>query len=64
MGKVLEKIGEKILEILAAGVVELTPVFVIVAIVGIFMTMAGYKKLGTKVSSLSFLIYIILRAVL
>lgn len=49
---------------LANGVIELTPIFVIVAIIGIFITMVGYRKVGTRISSLSFLIYILLRVVL
>lgn len=64
MEKALTFIGEKIASTLSAGVIELTPVFVVVAIVGIFLTMAGFKKLGTRMSSLSFLIYFILRMVL
>lgn len=64
MEKALTFIGGKITATLSAGIIELTPVFVVVAIIGVFLTMAGYKKLGTRMSSLSFLIYFILRAVL
>lgn len=60
----MSKILDFITTSLSKGIVELTPIFVVAAIIGIFITMAGFKKLGTKISSLSFLIYILLRVVL
>lgn len=59
----MSKILESTSKLLSGGIVELTSVFVVVAIIGIFITMAGYRKLGTKMSSLSFLLYILLRVV-
>lgn len=41
---------------------ECTGLFIIVAIIGIYITMAGNKKLGTKVTSMDFIIYILLKA--
>lgn len=59
----MNKILESTSKFLSGGVTELTPVFVVAAIIGVFVTMAGYKKLGTKMSSLSFLLYLLLRVV-
>lgn len=76
--KVLEliksKIGEwsidklsKIASRFSGGILGLTdtlfPIFVTIAIVGVLITMSGQRKLGTKVSSLSFIIYVVLRMV-
>lgn len=41
---------------------ECTGLFIIIAIIGIYITMAGNKKLGTKVTSMDFIIYILLKA--
>lgn len=43
---------------------SLTGIFIIVAMVGVFFSMAGEKKIGTKLSSLSFVIYLILKVIL
>lgn len=39
-------------------------VFMVAAMIGVFITMAGGKKLGTKVSSLSLVLYILLKVFL
>lgn len=56
-------IGGKIATGIAGMVIELTPVFVVVCIIGIFISMSGNRKLGTKISSLSFMIYLLLKVI-
>lgn len=41
---------------------ECTGIFIIIAIIGVYITMSGNKKLGTKITSLDFMVYIILKA--
>ena len=40
---------------------SLYPLFVIICIIGVYMNMMGAKEKGTKISSLSFLTYLILK---
>lgn len=40
---------------------EFVGIFIAAAMIGIFITMAGNKKVGTKVSSISILIYVLLK---
>lgn len=61
---ILDGILNYISTFLSSGVIELTPVFILIAMIGVLISMAGFRKTGVKVSSLSFLIYILLRAVL
>lgn len=42
---------------------ELTPIFIVVAMIGVLLTMMGNKKWGTKLSSLSFFIYLLFKVV-
>lgn len=42
---------------------ELDPVFALVAILGIFCIMAGFRKIGTKMTSTSFFGYIVCKVV-
>lgn len=60
----MNKILKSITAFFSNGIIELTPIFVVAAMVGILISMVGFKKLGTRISSLSFLIYILLRVVL
>lgn len=39
----------------------LYPIFVITCIIGVYLTMAGAKEKGIKMSSMSFLIYVLLK---
>lgn len=57
-------IGDKILGGLGAGLIGLTPVFAGACMIGVFLTIAGEKKLGTKISSLSIVIYFLLKVIL
>lgn len=57
-------IGDKILGGLGAGLIGLTPVFAGACMIGVFITIAGEKKLGTKISSLSIVIYFLLKVIL
>lgn len=45
-------------------VVQFDGLFVVIAIVGVFIMMCGNRKLGNKITSLSILIYTIMRVVL
>lgn len=55
--------GNVILKILGILATKGEPLFIIVAIIGLFIVMLGNKKLGTKISSISILSYYILRMV-
>lgn len=57
-------IGDKILGGLGAGLIGLTPLFAGACMIGVFITIAGEKKLGTKISSLSIVIYFLLKVIL
>lgn len=57
-------IGDKILGGLGVGLIGLTPVFAGACMIGVFLTIAGEKKLGTKISSLSIVIYFLLKVIL
>lgn len=57
-------IGDKILGGLGTGLIGLTPVFAGACMIGVFLTIAGEKKLGTKISSLSIVIYFLLKVIL
>lgn len=75
----MEFIGDKLLKIanwvtskIGAGVIkgatitftEFEALFIIAAMVGIYLTIMGNKKLGAKVSSISFISYLLLKVVL
>lgn len=64
----LKNAGNWIMEKVASGMIalgeDLTEVCLLGFIIGLFFTMAGAKKTGTKVSSISFLVYLLLRVVL
>ncbi|WP_298042445.1 hypothetical protein [uncultured Clostridium sp.] len=55
---------DKIVQGLGSGLIGLTPVFTAICIIGVFLTIAGEKKLGTKISSLSIVIYFLLKVIL
>ena len=57
-------IGDKLLGGLGAGYIGLTPVLAGACMIGVFITIAGEKKLGTKISSLSIVIYFLLKVIL
>lgn len=70
-----EKIGEGILWVLkivgkgiAKGLIAVIQgsdaIFIIVAMVGVYFIMSGNRKLGTKLTSGSFLTYVLAKAVL
>jgi hypothetical protein len=56
-------LGNGILKVLAALADAGEGMFIIAAIVGLFITMMGNKKIGTKISSISVITYFIIRAV-
>jgi len=64
----LKNIGSWIMEKITSGAVvlgeDLSEVCILGFIIGLFFTMAGAKKTGTKVSSISFMVYLLLRAVI
>ncbi len=47
-----------------SGLIGLTSVFAGACIIGVFITIAGEKKLGTKISSWSIIIYFLLKVIL
>lgn len=55
---------DKIVQGLGSGLIGLTPVFTAICIIGVFLTIAGEKKLGTRISSLSIVIYFLLKVIL
>lgn len=57
-------VGDKILNGLGSGLIGLTPVFAGACMIGVFLTIAGEKKIGTKISSLSIVIYLLLKVIL
>ena len=57
-------IGDKVIQSLGNGLIGLTPVFAGTCIIGVFITIAGEKKLGTKISSWSIIIYFLLKVIL
>lgn len=56
----LKWIGKKIGNVALSG----ESIFVIAAIIGVYLSMAGNKKLGTKISSISMLTYLIVKVVM
>lgn len=42
------------------GLVQSTPIFIVVAMIGVYISMSGNRKLGTKISSGAILLYILL----
>lgn len=65
-----EKIGEGLIYVLkwmGKGIGNIAlggeSLFVIAAMIGIYITMAGNKKLGTKISSISLISYVLIKAV-
>ena len=63
IGSFFSWVGGKIATGIASMVIELTPVFVVICIIGVFISMSGNRKLGTKISSLSFMIYLLLKVI-
>lgn len=63
IGDLFSWVGRGIATGIASSVIELTPVFTVICMIGIFITMSGNKKLGTKISSLSFIVYILLKVI-
>lgn len=70
MEVVLNWLGEKAVEILNGGLVAVcgtlasqTEVFMIGALVGAFFIMLGNKNTGTKITSTSILLYVILKVI-
>ena len=55
---------DKIVQGLGSGLIGLTPVFTAICIIGVFLPIAGEKKLGTRISSLSIVIYFLLKVIL
>lgn len=64
MLSLVNKVFKYITTFLSNGIIELTPIFIVAAMIGILISMVGFRKLGTRISSLSFLIYILLKVVL
>lgn len=70
MGYVLSWLGEKAVELLNGGLVGLcgalaaqTQVFMVGALIGGFFIMLGNKNTGTKITSTSILLYVILKVI-
>lgn len=57
-------IGNKVVQGLGNGLIELTPVFAGICVIGVFLTIAGERKLGNKISSGSIVIYFLLKVIL
>ena len=57
-------IGDKVIQSLGNGLIGLTPVFAGTCIIGVFRTIAGERKLGSKISSGSIVIYFLLKVIL
>ena len=57
-------IGDKVIQSLGNRLIGLTPVFAGTCIIGVFLTIAGERKLGTKISSGSIVIYFLLKVIL
>lgn len=57
-------IGDKVIKSLGNGLIGLTPVFAGTCIIGVFLTIAGERKLGSKISSGSIVIYFLLKVIL
>lgn len=57
-------ITNKVIKGLGNGLIGLTPVFTGACIIGVFLTIAGERKLGTKISSGSIVIYFLLKVIL
>ncbi|MCM0648608.1 hypothetical protein NBE98_09505 [Clostridium swellfunianum] len=55
--------GNGILKVIAALANAGEGMFILAAILGLFIVMMGNKKLGTKISSISIITYFIIRAV-
>jgi hypothetical protein len=68
LDKALKFIKYWTIDLLAEGIKitadELLPLFMVIAMIGVLLTMAGWRRLGTKISSLSFITYIIIKVVL
>ncbi|KJS81659.1 MAG: hypothetical protein JM58_16425 [Peptococcaceae bacterium BICA1-8] len=60
----LSWIIDKISNGLGFAIKDLDGVLIIIAIIGVYFIMAGNKKLGTKITSGSIIVYAILRAVI
>ena len=56
-------VGKKLLKFIADNGVDFDQVFVVVAICGVFVIMAGFRKLGTKLTSGSIVGYIVCKVV-
>jgi len=56
-------VGKSIITFIATNGVDLDQAFVVVAVCGIFIIMAGFRKLGTKLTSGSILGYIACKVV-
>lgn len=65
---IMDNIFGKITDSITSGITtlgsDLAEVCILGFIIGLFFTMAGAKKTGTKVSSISFMVYLLLRVVL
>ena len=70
MSNILNWLGSKIGWLITIGVkgiaafmINFDGAFIIVAIVGIYLIMAGSKKLGTKLTSGAFILYLICKVI-
>ncbi|NFE73404.1 hypothetical protein FDC27_05030 [Clostridium botulinum] len=68
MDWLINKIGDFTLWITKGGLrgigklgVECTGIFIIVGIIGLYITMSGNRKLGTKITSSDLMIYLLLK---
>lgn len=61
INKWLEKSTVTIISDIGVFGLSLYPVFVIACIIGVYLTMAGAKEKGVKLSSLSFIVYLLLK---
>lgn len=63
MNWLIERLGQFVGEGIGYTATQLEPVFVIIAMLGVFLMLFGAKKLGTKLTSVSILIYTLTRII-
>lgn len=61
MNWLLEKLGHGFTQFVGVTATQLEPAFVIIAMLGVFLILFGQKRWGTKLTSLSIIIYTVAR---
>ena len=57
----LEKLGNEFTQLIDVTSIQLEPIFVIIAMMGVFLILFGQKRWGTRLTSVSILIYTLTR---